>query len=99
MHRFAGRRQQVFIEPLGWQTPTVYLAGVSTSLPGKSRKALGHHPGSGEARITAFGYAIEYDSLEWGQLGSTLQIKDRTGCSAGQINGTPDMKKLKSRGS
>jgi tRNA uridine 5-carboxymethylaminomethyl modification enzyme len=90
MHRFAGRRQQVFIEPLGWQTPTVYLAGVSTSLPREiQEKLLATIPGLEKARITAFGYAIEYDSLEWGQLGSTLQIKDRDGLFfAGQINGT-----------
>ena len=32
-------------------------------LPGKSRTASPHHPGLEHARITAFGYAIEYDAL------------------------------------
>lgn len=90
MHRFAGRRQQVFIEPLGWETPSVYLAGVSTSLPREIQgQLLATIPGLEKARITAFGYAIEYDALKWGQLRSTLEGKGLDGLFfAGQINGT-----------
>lgn len=90
MDRFAGRRQQVFIEPLGWETPVVYLAGVSTSLPREiQEQLLPTIPGLEHARITAFGYAIEYDALEWGQLQPTLEIKGMEGLFfAGQINGT-----------
>jgi len=89
--RFADKsRHQVFLEPEDEQKTTIYCNGISTSLP----KDVQEHilkllPGTENARIVHYGYAIEYDYCPPIQLNSSLETKKISGLFlAGQINGT-----------
>ena len=84
------RRHQVFLEPEERQVNTIYCNGISTSVPKDvQRKMLALLPGTENARIIRFGYAIEYDYCPPIQLKSSLETKKITGLFlAGQINGT-----------
>jgi len=89
--RFADRDSHtVFLEPEGLHTPEVYPNGISTSLPREAQGAMVRTiPGLENARITRFGYAIEYDFLDPRQLQPTLALREIGGLYlAGQINGT-----------
>jgi tRNA uridine 5-carboxymethylaminomethyl modification enzyme len=89
--RFADRsRHQVFLEPEGLDSPLVYPAGLSTSLPADVQEAfLRTIPGLEEVRIVRPGYAVEYDFAPPTQLTSTLETKRVRGLYfAGQLNGT-----------
>jgi tRNA uridine 5-carboxymethylaminomethyl modification enzyme len=89
--RFADKnRHQVFLEPEDEKKTTIYCNGISTSLP----KDVQEHilkllPGTENARIIHYGYAIEYDYCPPIQLNSSLETKKVSGLFlAGQINGT-----------
>jgi len=89
--RFADKnRHQVFLEPEDEKQTTIYCNGISTSLP----KDVQDHilkllPGTENARIIHYGYAIEYDYCPPIQLNSSLETKKISGLFlAGQINGT-----------
>lgn len=89
--RFSGREtHQVYIEPEGLNTDEVYLNGLSTSLPADvQERMVATVPGLEEARITQYGYAIEYDYFPPQQLKSSLETKKiKRLYLAGQINGT-----------
>lgn len=89
--RFADKASHpVFVEPEGWRSHEVYLQGLSTSLPPDvQERALRTIPGMENARITRFGYAVEYDALDPNQLFRTLESRSIRGLFfAGQINGT-----------
>jgi len=89
--RFADRDSHtVFVEPEGLHTPEVYPNGISTSLPREAQRAMVRAiPGLESARITRFGYAIEYDFLDPRQLQPSLALRELPGLYlAGQINGT-----------
>ncbi|MBB4264514.1 tRNA uridine 5-carboxymethylaminomethyl modification enzyme [Roseospira visakhapatnamensis] len=89
--RFADRdRHQIFLEPEGLDTPTVYPNGISTSLPDDVQAALvATIPGLARARILQSGYAIEYDMVDPRVLRPTLEVARLPGLFlAGQINGT-----------
>ena len=89
--RFADRSQhQVFLEPEGLDSDTVYPNGVSTSLPAEVQEAfLRTLPGLERVEITQHGYAIEYDYVDPRELLPTLETKRlRRLFLAGQINGT-----------
>ena len=83
-------RHQVFLEPEGIDTNEIYVNGLSTSLPADVQLAfLRTIPGLEEARVTRFGYAIEYDFFPPHQLSHTLEVRAVPGLYlAGQINGT-----------
>ena len=83
-------RHQVFLEPEGLDTSELYVNGLSTSLPGDVQTEFLHAvPGLEEARITRYGYAIEYDYFPPQQLRHTLEVRAAPGLYlAGQINGT-----------
>jgi tRNA uridine 5-carboxymethylaminomethyl modification enzyme len=89
--RFADRpRHQVFLEPEGPDSPLVYPAGLSTSLPADVQlEWLRTIPGLERVEVARFGYAVEYDYAFPAQLHPTLEAKAVRGLFlAGQLNGT-----------
>lgn len=89
--RFAEKTShQVFLEPEGLNTNTVYPNGISTSLPRDVQDAYVHSiVGLENAVIEQAGYAIEYDYVDPRALSHTLQLRETKGLYlAGQINGT-----------
>ncbi len=80
----------VFIEPEGANSPDVYPAGLSTSLPLDVQYAyIRSINGFENAIISKCGYAIEYDAFQPNNLTHTLEAKAVDGLYlAGQINGT-----------
>jgi tRNA uridine 5-carboxymethylaminomethyl modification enzyme len=62
-------RHQVFVEPESLSLDTMYLQGLSTSLPEEVQKQLIHSiKGLEKAKIIKCGYAIEYDAINPIQL-------------------------------
>lgn len=80
----------IFIEPEGWRSHEVYVQGLSTSLPPDVQTAiLPMIPGLRQARITRYGYAVEYDAVDPTELRHTLESTRVSGLFlAGQVNGT-----------
>ena len=90
----------VFLEPEGLHTPEVYPNGISTSLPRGTQEALVRSiPGLEAARITRYGYAIEYDFLDPRQLAPSMALQACVGLFlAGQINGTTGYEEAAAQG-
>lgn len=89
--RFPERdRHQVFLEPEDEEISTIYCNGISTSLPKDvQEQMLKLMPGTENARIVHYGYAIEYDYCPPIQLKPNLETRKISGLFlAGQINGT-----------
>lgn len=89
--RFADKESHpVFLEPEGWRSHEIYVQGLSTSLPPDVQVGVVNAiPGMESARITRFGYAVEYDALDPTELTRTLESKQTPGLFfAGQVNGT-----------
>ncbi|MHC4599765.1 MAG: tRNA uridine-5-carboxymethylaminomethyl(34) synthesis enzyme MnmG [Planctomycetota bacterium] len=90
--RFPDRdRHPIYLEPEGWGTSELYCNGLSTSFPRDLQEAIVRSvPGMASARITQYGYAIEYDFVPpRGQLKPDLEARAVAGLYlAGQINGT-----------
>lgn len=81
---------QVFIEPEGWDEPTWYVGGFSTSLPAEVQIAMLHSlPGLESARMLRAGYAVEYDMVPPTELQPSLETRRVRGLyHCGQLNGT-----------
>jgi len=89
--RFGDREgHQVFLEPEGLDDATVYPNGISTSLPIDVQTAMiASMPGLERAKVTAWGYAVEYDYLDPRSLDARLALGAVEGVfCAGQLNGT-----------
>ncbi|MBN2315389.1 MAG: tRNA uridine-5-carboxymethylaminomethyl(34) synthesis enzyme MnmG, partial [Sedimentisphaerales bacterium] len=89
--RFADKdRHQVFLEPEDEAMTTIYCNGISTSLPKDiQEQMLKLLPGTENARIVHYAYAIEYDYCPPVQLKPSLETRKIAGLFlAGQVNGT-----------
>jgi tRNA uridine 5-carboxymethylaminomethyl modification enzyme len=89
--RFATKTSHpVFLEPEGWRSNEIYVQGLSTSLPADiQQQVVATIPGMENARISRYGYAVEYDALDPTELTRTLQSRRVPGLFfAGQVNGT-----------
>lgn len=80
----------VFLEPEGWRTSEYYVQGMSTSLPPEVQEAaIRTIPGMRNARLTRYGYAVEYDAVDPIELSTTMESRRIASLFlAGQINGT-----------
>ena len=99
--RFESREShQIFIEPEGLDSPLVYPNGISTSLPSDAQEAFVRSMvGFENAKITQYGYAVEYDFFDPRGLKRTLETKNIKGLYlAGQINGTTGYEEAAAQG-
>ena len=83
-------RHQTFLEPEGLNTNSIYVQGLSTSLPAQAQEEfLRSIPGLENMKMLQPGYAVEYDFIEPLELFHTLETKKiKNLFLAGQINGT-----------
>jgi tRNA uridine 5-carboxymethylaminomethyl modification enzyme len=91
VRRFPDKKSHgLFLEPEGWRTTEVYVQGANTSLPiDVQLAALRTIPALRDARITRYGYAVEYDAIEPAELTPWFAAKRVAGLFlAGQVNGT-----------
>jgi len=91
---------QVFIEPEGWDEPTLYVGGFSTSLPADVQLLLLQTlPGLADVRMIRAGYAVEYDFVQPTELDPSLQTRRVPGLfHCGQINGTSGYEEAAAQG-
>ncbi len=90
----------IYLEPEGTSTAEYYLNGISTSLPPPIQTAMVRSiPGLENARISRFGYAIEYDIVLPWQLTHGLNLRKYPNIFlAGQINGTSGYEEAAAQG-
>ncbi len=89
--RFADKdRHQTFLEPEGLNAKSIYLQGISTSLPEEVQlEFLRTIKGLEKVEMLNPGYAVEYDFIEPTQLNYSLETKFLENLFlAGQVNGT-----------
>jgi len=99
--RFADKTShQIFLEPEGLDTTTVYPNGISTSLPEDIQlDYVRSIKGLEDVTIVQPGYAIEYDYIDPKGLDARLSVRNLKGLYfAGQINGTTGYEEAAAQG-
>lgn len=83
-------RHQIFLEPETVDDNTIYIQGMSTSMPMEvQHQMVASVEGMENTKILKYAYAIEYDCIDPLNLFPTLEFKKVKGIfCAGQINGT-----------
>jgi tRNA uridine 5-carboxymethylaminomethyl modification enzyme len=91
---------QIFIEPEGWDEPTLYVGGFSTSLPAEVQLDMLHSMrGLERCTMLRAGYAVEYDAVPPIELDASLQTRRITGLyHCGQLNGTSGYEEAAAQG-
>lgn len=90
----------VFIEPEGWDEPTFYVGGFSTSLPAEVQLEMLHTlEGLEECVMLRAGYAVEYDFVPPTELHPWLETRRIAGLfHCGQLNGTSGYEEAAAQG-
>ena len=94
------QRHQVFLEPETIRNDSIYLQGMSTSMPKDIQdQMVASIVGLENTKLLKYGYAIEYDAIDCTDLYPTLGFKKVNGIyTAGQINGTSGYEEAAAQG-